>query len=261
DLDPGDNPYLDERRLLAWPVDPLGERRRRVEAAAARVRAAQQSAPAHPSRDLALLLAERDARRTGAVAAAPTRIPASRFKDFAGDYEAAAFAAARPLPERPYRQTRLGTLFHAWVEQRSGLTGPGPSADDALWEQDDDTFSTISADHDALATLKERFLASEWASLRPIAVETEIDFTADDLLPDGRPHVVICKLDAVYEREGRIEIVDWKTGRPPRTAAERDERMLQLELYRRAYHAKHGVPLDRIDVALYYVADDLVLRG
>jgi DNA helicase-2/ATP-dependent DNA helicase PcrA len=37
--------------------------------------------------------------------------------------------------------------------------------------------------------------------------------------------------------------------------------MLQLELYRRAYHAKHGTPLDRIDVVLYYVADDLVLRG
>ncbi len=261
DLDHGDNPYLDERRLLAWPVDPLGERRGRVESAAARVRAAQQSEPAEPSRDLALLLAEREARGRGTVAAAPTRIPASRFKDFVGDYEAAASAAARPLPERPYRQTRLGTLFHAWVEQRSGLSGPGSSADDALWEQDDDGFTTMSADHDALAALKERFLASEWASLRPIAVETEIDFTADDLLPDGRPHVVICKLDAVYERGGRVEIVDWKTGRPPRTAAEREERMLQLELYRRAYHAKHGVPLDRIDVALYYVADDLVLRG
>jgi DNA helicase-2/ATP-dependent DNA helicase PcrA len=261
DLDPGANPYLDERRLLAWPVDPLGERRARVQEAAARVRAAQGTAAAAPSRDLALLLAERAARETGAVVAAPTRIPASRFKDFAGDYAAASFAAARPLPERPYRQTRLGTLFHAWVEQRSGLSGVGGSPDDGLWEQDDDDSAALSADHAALADLKQRFLASEWADLRPIAVETEIDFTADDLLPDGRPHVVICKLDAVYERDGRIEIVDWKTGRPPRTASERAERMLQLELYRRAYHAKHGVPLERIDVVLYYVADDLVLRA
>ena len=37
--------------------------------------------------------------------------------------------------------------------------------------------------------------------------------------------------------------------------------MLQLELYRRAYSAKHGVPTDRIDVALFYVGDGLVLRG
>ena len=47
----------------------------------------------------------------------------------------------------------------------------------------------------------------------------------------------------------------------PVTDAERAERMLQLELYRRAYHHKHGVPLAEIDVALYYVADDLVLRA
>jgi DNA helicase-2/ATP-dependent DNA helicase PcrA len=102
----------------------------------------------------------------------------------------------------------------------------------------------------------------EWGSLSPIEVETEIDFTETAL--DGRPHVIICKLDAVYRREdrgGRIEIVDWKTGAPPRTAAERESRMLQLELYRRAYHAKHGIPLEEIDVALYYVADDLILRG
>jgi DNA helicase-2/ATP-dependent DNA helicase PcrA len=64
----------------------------------------------------------------------------------------------------------------------------------------------------------------------------------------------------VYRRGDRIEIVDWKTGKPPATAREREERMLQLALYRVAYHKRHGVPLDQIDVALYYVGDDLVLR-
>ncbi len=259
--DTGENPYLDQQRLLAWPMDPLGSRRSRVQAAADAVARAQRDPRPAPSRDLSLLLAERDARRAGPAPSAPTRIPASRFKDFVGDYSAAAAAAARPLPERPYRQTRLGTLFHAWVEQRSGISGAGASDDDGLWEQDDDAFIGSSADQHALAELKERFLASEWADLQPIEVETEIDFTADDLLDDGAPHVVICKLDAVYQRDGRIEIVDWKTGRPPRTAAERAERMVQLELYRRAYHAKHGIALSDIDVVLYYVADDLILRG
>ena len=37
--------------------------------------------------------------------------------------------------------------------------------------------------------------------------------------------------------------------------------MLQLALYRVAYHKARGVPLGQIDVALYYVADDLILRG
>src|SRR5690606_40705825 len=75
--------------------------------------------------------------------------------------------------------------------------------------------------------------------------------------------IVICKLDAVYRRDdrgGRIEIVDWKTGKAPRSDAEREERMLQLALYRLAYHRRFGVPLDEIDVALFYVPDDLVLR-
>lgn len=259
--DETENPYEGARATLEWPIDPLGARGPRVRDAAARVREAMVSAPATPTRDLELLLAERAARAAGQKRAAPTRIPASRFKDFVADYDAAATAVARPLPERPYRQTRLGTLFHSWVEQRSGLVARSRSADDVLWDDDEDAGSMSSADADALDRLREAFLASEWGPLQPIEVETEIDFVDVDAFGDGRPHIVICKLDAVYRRGDRIEIVDWKTGRPPRTAAERTERMLQLELYRRAYHAKHGVPLEMIDVALFYVADELILRA
>lgn len=259
--DPGVDPYVDQSRLLSWPIDPLGARRGVIEAAAAQVTLAQRNDQPEPSRDLALLLAERAARATGTASFAPTRVPASRYKDFVADYDAAVTAIARPVPERPYRQTRLGTLFHAWVEERSGLTGVGSSLDDALWEGDDEREGGASAEVAGLADLKERFLASEWASLQPIEVEAEINVVLDDLLPDGRPHIAICKLDAVYRRGNRVEIVDWKTGRPPRTAAERAERMLQLELYRRAYHAARGVALHEIDVVLYYVADDIILRA
>ena len=272
----GDDPYQGARRVLQWPIDPLGARRTAVEAAARAVDAAHDalgSESAAPRAVLdpqaALLLAERDARRARPVHTAPTRIAASRYKEYVADLDGTLAAIARPMPERPFRQTRLGTLFHAWVEQRSGRAGLGGSLDDALWETDDEIPGTDPSNSEAsvedaaaLAALRERFLASEWASRRPIEVETEIDFTT--IGPDGLPHIVICKLDAVYRREdrgGRIEIVDWKTGVAPRTLAEKDERMLQLELYRRAYHAKHGVPLDEIDVALYYVAEDVILRG
>lgn len=266
DLDTGDNPYEGGGQTLQWPMDALGARRARVEAAARAVQLAQTEAPAEPEGDLALLLAERAMREMATSDLAPTRIPASRFKEFATDYAAAVRAVLRPLPERPYREAQLGTRFHAWVEQRSGLTGAGSSLDDTLWSDDDDLAEADSApattaEERSFEELKERFLASEWAPLKPTEVEVEINFTADDLLPDGRPHIVICKLDAVYERAGRVEIVDWKTGRPPRNARERDERMLQLELYRRAYHEARGVPMDRIDVVLYYVADDLILRA
>ena len=263
--DLGENPYLDQSRLLSWPIDPLGARRQAVTAAAEQVRRAQHEEVVERSRDLALLLAERAEREAGTVAAAPTRIPASRYKDFVADYAGAVAAYALPMPERPYRQTRLGTLFHSWVEQRSGLVGAGPSPDDALWEGDADTDADelSAADAQALDDLRAHFLASEWADLQPIEVEVEIDVALDDLLPDepaGRPHIAICKLDAVYRRGERIEIVDWKTGRPPRTAVEREERLAQLRLYRRAYEARSGVPAELIDVALYYVADDLIIR-
>ncbi len=263
--EPGEDPYLGERRVLQWPIDPLGARRAAVGRAVSAVEAASDAPPAEPDRDAALLLAEREARQHPPREGAPTRIAASRYKDFVSDYNGTVAQLARPLPERPYRQTRLGTLFHAWVEHRSGLVGTAGSLDDALWEADGEDEAENSPESDAalLAALQATFAASEWGGLRPIEVETEIDFTETDTL-DGRPHVIICKLDAVYRREdrgGRIEIVDWKTGAPPRTAAETQERMLQLELYRRAYHAKHGVALDEIDVALYYVAHDLVLRA
>jgi DNA helicase-2/ATP-dependent DNA helicase PcrA len=262
--EPGDDPYQGERRVLQWPIDPLGSRRQAVGHAADAVLTALDEPRAELDPQAALLLAERDARRAGTVHTAPTRIPASRYKEYAADLEGTLARIARPMPERPFRQTRLGTLFHAWVEQRSGQAGLGGSLDDSLWELDDDAAGTDASVEDAaaLAALRERFLRSEWAHLQPIEVETEIDFTTTG--PDGRPHIVICKLDAVYRREdrgGRIEIVDWKTGAAPRTAAEKDERMLQLELYRQAYHAKHGVALAGIDVALYYVAEDVILRN
>lgn len=261
--DPGDNPYLDKGgRIATWPLDPLGERRGVVERAVTEVQLAAVG-DAEPDDLLRPLLEEAARRRRGGELVAPSRIGASRFKDFVGDYPAAVRAVARPMPERPYGETLRGTLFHAWVEQRSGRAGGSASLDDALWEIDDDEPDTeVSVEEEqALAALKATFEASEWGPLRPIEVETEIDITLTGAEELGH---IICKLDAVYRRDdrgGRIEIVDWKTGRPPTSPAEREKRMLQLALYRVAYHKRHGVPIDEIDVALYYVAADLVIRS
>ncbi|MFG6445284.1 UvrD-helicase domain-containing protein [Microbacterium sp. P07] len=260
---PEENPYLDKGgRIVTWPLDPLGGRRDVVMSAVDEVTRAADLDPV-PDETLVRLLAELERRRRGVPVRPPARIPASRFKDYVTDYRGTVSAVTRPLPERPFRQTRLGTLFHSWVEQRSGRAGSAGSVDDALWEVDDDDASEASvSDAVDLARLKAVFEQSEWATLAPLEVESEIDFTLST--DDGEQHVMICKLDAVFRRDdrgGRIEIVDWKTGRAPTTAAERDERMLQLALYRLAYHKKHGIPLAEIDVTLYYVADDLVIRS
>jgi len=262
-VDPDDNPYAGPGLTRSWPMDALGDRRPRVTAAEQHARAAL-AAPSAPEAtpQLRRLLAERAERQQGLIGDAPTRVPASRFKDWVTDYRGTLRDLGRPMPERPYTQTRIGTLFHAWVEHRSGLVGASSTVESALWELDDEEASPIAQtsadDEQTLAGLRAVFERSEWARLQPIAVEIEIDFAFSG------GHIVICKLDAVYRREdrgGRIEIVDWKTGRAPRTPAEREERMLQLALYRLAYHRRFGVPLDEIDVALFYVADDLVIRG
>ena len=181
-------------------------------------------------------------------------MPASRFKDFVEDPGGVASALRRPMPERPFKATRLGTLFHSWVENRYGVGGDSEELDAATTELDFGADDLIEDTEAALQKLRATFEASPWASRRPIEVEREVH------LPfEGR--IVICKIDAVYEVEGdRFEVVDWKTGKAPRDAKDLDERQLQLALYRLAYAHWRGIDLDRIDAAFYYVADDLVIR-
>lgn len=178
----------------------------------------------------------------------PERITASTFHEFIEDPEDAERRRLRPIPIRPYRRTRTGNLFHEWVERRA-TTARGTAIPLAGFEHEHS---------DELAELIAHFERSRWATLQPIAVELEVT------LPfAGRS--LVCKLDAVYEIESegapRIEVVDWKSGRPPATDAEREIRFLQLDLYRHAYAQWAGIDADRIDVSLFYVADGIELRG
>ncbi|MGY6496674.1 MAG: PD-(D/E)XK nuclease family protein, partial [Microcella sp.] len=256
-----------------WPADPLGGRREALEDAAARIRQTESDErDARDAlgwqRDIELLVAERAERerRAGEVAV-PYRVPASAFRQYVGEPEQLAERLRRPMPQRPYRQTRLGTVFHRWVEQRYGLgalvdrVDVGLSLGDGLDGAAGDA-ELDGVDPAALAELQQRFAASEWGDREPLEVECEIH------LPLAG-HLMICKLDAVYPtRVGlpdgrsvdRVEIVDWKTGRAPTTDDDRAQKELQLALYRLAYARRTGRPLEEISVALYFVADDLVLR-
>ncbi len=246
-----ENPLDPEANEIVWPADPLGGRRSAVSWAAGQVRAATPGAAGAWERDLDLLLEERRAKLAASeVVALPVRVPASRFKDFVTDPAAVASSLRRPMPQRPYRATRLGTLFHSWVEQRFGLSGSTEVIDALVTEVDADA----SAEEANLETLQETFNRSPWAARRPVEVEREIH------LPfDGR--VVICKIDAVYELpEGRFEIVDWKTGAAPRDADDLEQKQLQLALYRLAFARWKGIDPARVDAVFYFVADDRVIR-
>ena len=154
------------------------------------------------------------------------------------------------MPERPYRATRLGTLFHSWVENRSQITGGAEEIDADPFEQDSDE---LPYDKEQLDALKRIFERSAWAERAPSEVEIEIHLPFEG-------QIVVCKIDAVYEQDGRYEIVDWKTGKAPKDADDLEQKQLQLALYRLAYSRWKGVSEDEIDAVFYFVADDKVIR-
>ena len=86
------------------------------------------------------------------------------------------------------------------------------------------------------------------------AVEADLE-----TLVAGR--VIRCRIDAVFAEGDRIEVVDWKTGRPPSTRAELDVRQMQLALYRLAWSRASGVPLTAISGAFFHVADGVTVRA
>jgi len=47
---------------------------------------------------------------------------------------------------------------------------------------------------------------------------------------------------------------------PPRDEADRAAREVQLSMYRLAWSARTGMPVDQIDAAFYYVANDATVR-
>ncbi|MEO8908528.1 MAG: PD-(D/E)XK nuclease family protein, partial [Microbacteriaceae bacterium] len=245
-----ENPLGDSDDTVLWPMDPLGDRRGAVEAAAALVRASEPRDAGSWQRELELLLEERRRRLdAGGTIPLPTRVPASRFKDYVSDPSAVAAALRRPMPERPYRATRLGTLFHEWVERRYGIGGTSETID--AFDTELDLGGDTAAEGD-LARLQATFEASPWAQRRPIEVEREIHLPFDG-------HIVICKIDAVYEENGRYQVVDWKTGRAPTDADDLERKQLQLALYRAAYAHWAGIDAEQIDAFFYFVADDAIV--
>ncbi|WP_167041242.1 ATP-dependent DNA helicase [Salinibacterium sp. ZJ454] len=253
-----ENPLGDRVNEFSWPADPLGGRRPALEAAAERVREAraQEVEPGRNgewSLELDLLLEERRRRLTAEERMPlPGRVPASRFKDYVTDPASVAASLRRPMPERPYRATRLGTLFHSWVEDRYGQGGTSETIDALASEIDSADLDNQAIDEVELARLKDTFERSPWASSTPVDVEREIH-----LVLDGQ--VIVCKIDAVYADGDGFQVVDWKTGKAPRDAEDLATKQLQLALYRLAYAKWKGVDPALISAVFYYVSDDRII--
>ncbi|WP_380166208.1 UvrD-helicase domain-containing protein [Jannaschia sp. R86511] len=190
-----------------------------------------------------VLLAERAA---GAVPVVPNHLSASQAVALAEDPEAALADLVRPVPRRPYRQARRGSRFHEWVESRSGPRRGLFEPEELIGAADD-----AEADDHELEQLKARFEASEWAVADVVGVE--VPFATPLQTPAGRV-VLRGRVDAVVrsvEPGLDLDVVDWKTGRPP-TGPAAEARGVQLAVYRLAVARLHDLPLERVGAAFWY---------
>ena len=153
------------------------------------------------------------------------------------------WSVVRPLPRRSSTAARLGTEVHRWIEQRAGrqLSLLASAEDDG---EDPDG---VPGGDGVVAALKASFLASPWASLDPQRVEAPFVLAAGDHLVRGR-------VDAVYERDGRLELVDFKTGRPAPPGD--GPATLQLNLYGLAAVDTWGADPDRLRTTYCYLRTD-----
>jgi DNA helicase II / ATP-dependent DNA helicase PcrA len=258
-----ENPLLASVDEADWPATPAGRHYEAVREAAALVEAGTEPAPGAFNeedqalveawrRDAELLLAER-AQRRGDGGSIPVQLPArlsvSSLVSLARDPAELARQVRRPMPRPPARAARKGTAFHQWLEQRYGQQRLIDDAD--LFEPGAD--DTDGAED--LSQLRARFEHSEWADRWPQAVEVPFETLVGDRLVRGR-------IDAVFAdaRDGGYDVVDWKTGRPPASDADRHAVSVQLAAYRLAWAALAGIPVSQVRAAFHYVADDVTVR-
>jgi DNA helicase-2/ATP-dependent DNA helicase PcrA len=137
-----------------------------------------------------------------------------------------------PRPQDEY--SRRGPAFHLWIEHHFKAA--------TLFDDDDLDFHDLLEPDQTLEVLKENWLASEWASRVPVAVEVPFETVIGPVLVRGR-------IDAVYEVNGRFEVVDWKTGSTklgPSSA-------VQLAVYRLAWAKLKGIDPAQVSAAFHYV--------
>lgn len=204
-----------------------------------------------------MLLLERRNHARGGSAQGPTEVPTrlstSSLLDVIADRDRFVRRRRRPMPAPPSPDADAGTAFHTWVEQHFARPSLIDFDDLDGDDFDGDDFDGESGDA-AADGMKARFLASEWATRAPIAVEVAVTTTLGGLTVRGR-------IDAVFTRpDGGLTVVDWKTGRPPSTAADQERKAMQLAVYRVAYARLVGRDVNDVDTAFFYASTGETVR-
>ncbi|MSZ69661.1 MAG: AAA family ATPase [Actinobacteria bacterium] len=196
--------------------------------------------------DAIALIVESRARKESLSVNLPTRMSVSTLVNLAKDPDELALNIRRPMPNHIDKYARRGTAFHLWVEAQY----KDPQV------LDDEVLDISSADPDGLPLeeLKEKWLASSWAKRDPApgGIEVPFETVLGGVLLRGR-------IDAVYEADGRYEVVDWKTGKS-KSGDDLAAAAIQLAMYRLAYSKLYGIPLEKISAAFHYIGSNETVR-
>ena len=164
----------------------------------------------------------------------PTNLNVTKTIELTKNREKFAKDLLRPMPARPFVETKRGTQFHLWVEnyyKQSGLWDPY----DLPGGQAEQNLSEVE-----LKEMQENFQASIWAQLKPLEVEWDFDIKIANRFIKGR-------IDAIFEIENKIFIIDWKTGKKENSDP------LQLAIYRQAWANRFSTPIENISAAFVYL--------
>lgn len=190
-------------------------------------------------------------------------------------------ACIRPIPSIPSIDANLGTKFHAWAQQFVDSATPSESCACYEWknivkhgislektpenrQKVIDDFNQSRKDSDsqscALNQWKQRLIESRWAKRVPLAAEMPILMQIDDSAFADR--IINGTLDAVFaggldagDTTKLYTIVDWKTGKRPKSVEDIRLKLEQLDWYRMLLARATNVDLRCIDATLYYVSE------
>ncbi|MFM6842172.1 MAG: UvrD-helicase domain-containing protein [Candidatus Planktophila sp.] len=238
------NPQEDCEITAQWPRDPLGSRRASFNAAIEKVRLAKPINLELDSSDEIVQSWLRDAqaiiqesieyRKSALEIPRPMRMSPSSIIAMKKDPEEFARNVRRPMPRARDEYSSRGTAFHLWIEKH--LRG------NSIFDDEDfDLLQPIEEDC-TLEELKEKWLASDWASRTAFDVEVPFETVIAGTLVRGR-------IDAIYKTEQGFEVVDWKTG----SKVLDEDSAIQLALYRLAWAKLSDTDINHISAAFHYV--------
>lgn len=194
-----------------------------------------------------------------------TRLVKAGMANNSQEYRAILKQIIRPMPQAPSLAAHQGTEFHQWAQETLEILQKVDTNEqremvisqlrDFLDKEIDNKTEKKkgNSEKNPQKEWKKRLLCSQWVHAPVDSIEIEYNIEIFN-------HRVPAKLDAVFHRgldgdEKRLTIIDWKTGRIPRSKEERESKLLQIDLYRLALSRAREIPLHMIDGGLFYVSE------